>query len=81
MSTKGIKKTVGEFNSLYFGNYARIFFNEIKDEVYMIEYVDQASGPASLPEGTHEIAHRARREGKITMQFIRNCIDEQVWIN
>lgn len=78
---KNIKKTVSEFNSLYFGNYARIFFDEGKNEVYMLEYVDSASGPSSLPEGVHEIAHLARRNGKITMQFLRNCIEEQIWMH
>lgn len=70
---KGIKKVVSEFNSLRFGNWARIFCDHNANEVYMIEYVDQASGPASLPKGVREIAHLARRNGRITMQFVRDC--------
>lgn len=77
---KGIKKVVSEFNSLCFGNYARIFFDEGKNEVYMLEYIDSASGPSSLRKGVYEIAHLAKRNGKITMQFLRNCIEEKTWM-
>ena len=43
----------------------------------MIEYVDQASGPASLPKGVREIAHLARRNGRITMRFLRDRINDE----
>lgn len=43
----------------------------------MLEYVDYASGPASLQNNVYEIAHIARRNGKITMKdvqsYINNC--------
>lgn len=74
---KGIKKVVSEFNSLHFGNWARIFFDGKKNEIYLIEYVDQASGPALLPKGVREIAHLARRNGRITMHFLRDRINDK----
>ena len=77
MKIKGIKSVVSEFNNIYFGNFARIFFDLNKYEVYMLEYVDYASGPASLQNNVYEIAHIARRNGKITMKdvqsYINNC--------
>lgn len=74
---KGIKKVVSEFNSLHFGNWARIFLDEKKNEVYLFEYADQVSGPALLPKGVREIAHLARRNGCITMQFLHNRINDK----
>lgn len=81
MKTKGIKLVVSEFNNIYFHNFARIFWDSDKNKVYMIEYVDCNSGPRDLPENTYEIAHLARRSGKITMKYVQNCINECNLIN
>lgn len=72
---KGIKSVVSEFNNICRNNFARIFFDAEKNEVYMIEYTDSASGPFSLPRHIHQIAHIARFHGKITMAFIHDCLN------
>lgn len=76
MKTKGIKSVVSEFNNIYFGNFARIFWDKEKNEVYMLEYVDGNSGPRCLPDNIVEIAHLARRNGKITMRYVQGCLNE-----
>lgn len=76
MKTKGIKSVVSEFNNIYFGNWARIFFDKEKNEIWMLEYVDCNSGPCNLPKNITEIAHLARRNGKITMRYVQDCLNE-----
>ena len=76
MKIKGIKSVVSEFNKMYLNNFGRIFFDSQKNEVYMFEYVDCNSGPCCLPDSVFQIAHLARRSGKITMKYVQNCIDE-----
>lgn len=76
MKARGIKSVVSEFNNMCFQNFARIFWDANKNEVYMLEYVDASSGPRELPDHVHEIAHLARRNGKITMRYIKECINE-----
>ena len=76
MKTRGIKSVVSEFNNMCFQNFARIFWDTKKNEVYMLEYVDYNSGLRELSKHVHQIAQLARRSGKITMKYVQNCINE-----